>query len=183
MAISAAVISRRTILNNEVSKFLKNAAKKVENDFTMYDNLYGEIILDDVGEKLGANSKVHLSTGSVYGIFAIKTENSNIENLFKETNKLKDEVKPIDEEEKIYPVYWGKDINPGSRIVTHARPNPDTGNAKLEQFKELRNFKLIFGCIFISKYKDFEAYLHKNYPPLIGTSKGGKGSKITVIDN
>ena len=170
-------------MNNEVSNFLKKVAKKVANEFTMYDNLYGEIILDDIGEKLGVNSKVHLSTGSVYGIFAIKTKNSNIDNLFKETNKSRDEVKYIDIEEKIYPVYWGKDINPGSRIVTHARPNPNTGNAKLEKIKELRNFKLIFGCIFISKYKKFEAYLHKNHSPLIGTSKGGKGSKITVIDN
>lgn len=170
-------------MNNEVSSFLKKIANKVKNDFTMYDNLHGEIILDDDGEKLGGNSKVHLSTGSVYGIFAIKTENSDIEKLFEETQKSKDSVKSIDKELKIYPVYWGKDINPGSRIVTHSRPNPNTGNAKLEEVKELRNFKLIFGSIFITKYKDFESYLHKKYPPLIGTSRGGKGSKITVIDN
>lgn len=170
-------------MDNEVSSFLKKVAKEVENNFTMYDNLHGEIILEDDKEKLGANSKVHLSTGSVYGIFAIKTKNSNIEKLFEETQKSKDSVKSIDEQQNIYPVYWGKDINPGSRIVTHSRPNPNTGNAKLEEVKELRNFKLIFGSIFVTKYKDFESYLHKNYPPLIGTSKCGKGSKITVIDN
>ena len=77
----------------------------------------------------------------------------------------------------------GGNINPGNRIVIHSRPNPNTGNAKLEEIKELRNFKLIFGCIFITKYKDFESYLHKNYPPLIGTSRSGKGSKVTIIDN
>jgi len=146
----------------------------------MYDNLHGEIILDDSEDKQGGNSKVHLSTGSVYGIFAIKTKESDIDKLFEET---KNSVKSIDEKETIYPIYWGKDINPGSRIVIHARPNPKTGNAKLEQIQELRKFKLIFGNIFITKYKDFEAYLHEHYPALIGTSRGGKGSKITVIDN
>ena len=167
-------------MNNEVSEFLKKVAKKVKNEFTMYDNLHGEIVLNDSKEKLGANSKIHLSTGSVYGIFAIKTPKSNIKKLFEETQN---SVISIDENNEIYPIYWGKDINPGSRIVIHARPNPKTGNAKLEEIQELRNFKLIFGNIYITKYKDFESYLHKNYPPLIGTSRGGKGSKITVIDN
>ena len=170
-------------MNNEVSIFLKKIANEVKNKFTIYDNLHGEIILDDSEEKLGGNSKIHLSTGSVYGIFAIKTIKSDIGKLFEETNKLEGSVVPIDEKEEIYPVYWGKDINPGSRIVVHSRPNPKTGNAKLEEIQELRNFKLIFGSIFITKYKDFESYLYENYPPLIGTSRGGKGSKITVIDN
>jgi len=169
-------------LDNEVSSFLKKVAKEVESNFTIYDNLHGEIILEDSVDKLGANSKVHLSTGSVYGIFAIKTKKSNIGELFKEIQKSKNSVKSIDEEQKIYPVYWGKDIHPGSRIVSHSRPRTTTGNAKLEKVKELKNFKLIFGSIFITKYKDFEAYLHKNYPPLIGTSREGKGSRITVID-
>ena len=167
-------------MSNEVIEFLRNTALTVKNEFKIYDNLYGEIKLNDSEEKLGGMSIVHLSAGSVYGIFAIKKENSDLDKLFKETNN---KIKPIDKDNKIFPIYWGKDINQGSRILTHARPRKKTGNAKLEEIKELRNFILIYGYIFISNYEEFEIYLHKEYPPLIGTTRHGNTSRYTKIDN
>lgn len=167
--------------DNEVTSFLKKVLSDQKDKFTMYDNLHGEITINDSDDKIiGGNSKVHLSTGSVYGIFAIKQESSNVEELFEE---VKNNVNAIDDNNTIYPIYWGKDIKAGSRIPIHVRPNPNTGNAKLEEINKLRNFKLIYGCVFVTNYKEFEKYLHDTYPPLIGTSQSGKGSKITVIDN
>lgn len=49
-------------LDNEVSKFFKQILKSTNDKFSMYDNLYGEIILEDFAQKRGGNSKVHLST-------------------------------------------------------------------------------------------------------------------------
>ena len=167
-------------LSNEVSKFFKQILKSTNDKFSMHDNLHGEIILEDFAQKRGGNSKVHLSTGSVYGIFAIKKEGTDIDKLFQETQN---SVRALDENNEVYPIYWGKDINPGSRIVVHSRPNPNTGNAKLEEIEALRNFRLIYGCIFVTNYKEFEKYLHTQYPPLVGSSHSGKGSKITIIDN
>lgn len=50
-------------LDNEVSKFFKQILKNTNDKFYMYDNLHGEIILEDFAQKRCGNSKVHLSTG------------------------------------------------------------------------------------------------------------------------
>jgi len=173
--------------DNQVTLFLKKEVLE-NSEFKRNDNLHGKIKLDDLNGIIGGNSKISLSSGSVYGIFAIETENSNINQLINEVNDKKTkELKDYgsimtDGNNKIYPIYWGKDINPGSRIVAHSRHYPGTGNAELEKYPALRNFNLIYGSIYVTKYRDFEDHLFKKYQPLLGTNKVGKESKITLIE-
>jgi len=167
-------------MNYDVVEFLKNEVESLCDDYKVFENLYGEIQIDDLKAKKGKNTIIHLSTGSVYGIFAIETDDSNEKELFSECNKI---ASSVTKDKKIYPVYWGKDISPGSRIADHVRPRESTGNAELENINALRGFKLVYGCIYVSKYNEFEKHLHQKYPPLVGTPRRGSKSKFTIIDN
>lgn len=138
----------------------------------------GEVNFADSETAFGGNTKIQFSSGSVYGFFAIKTETSSESELFKEVKRTS---ASLNSEASIYPLYWGKDINPGSRIADHVRPRAKTGNAELEKIVALRKFRVIFGIVYVSRYQDFEKKLHKDFPPLVGSPARGKQSTFTSV--
>jgi hypothetical protein len=158
-------------VSNEVTDFLKNFAST--NGYTVFSELSGEISFGDSQSVLGKETKTQFSSGSVYGFFAIKTNVSSETELFKEIGI--PQCLALDSEASIYPLYWGKGINPCVRIQDHVCHRASTNNnARLEEIAALRHFKVIFGSIYVARYKSFEQDLHKNFPPLIGSAKGGK---------
>jgi len=169
-------------MSNEATDFLKKIA--FEQGFLNYTNLSGDVIFADNGDKIGDNTTVYLSSGSVYCFFAIETEQSDIKALFEETKRT---VNAIDVSNKVYPLYWGKGLSALTRISDHVKFRAETStnkNAELEKIKALRKFRVIFGCIYVSCYDEFEKLLHEEYPPLVGSSKTGKGTGAhTIIMN
>lgn len=147
-------------MTNEVTNFLLEIAKK--NNFTVFNEVSGTLDID-------AHPPIKQSSGAVYGIFAKSKEPLS-------------KIKEIEEHTNLYPVYWGADISPPSRIGAHAKAYEGTGNAKLKENPEIKGKKLIWGAIFVSDYKGFEQHLHKEFKPLLGTSRSGKSLKnIKVI--
>lgn len=138
----------------------------------------GEVKFADKLPVIGGDTQIQFSSGSVYGFFAIKTESSSVSDLFAEVGKT---AMPLNNEGSIYPLYWGRDINPGSRIADHVRPRTKTGNAELEKIDALRQFRVIFGIVYVSRYQDFENELHSDFPPLVGSSARGKLSTFTSV--
>jgi len=165
-------------MSNEATGFLLRAAKEAK--YTTYENLSGEVKFGDSDDVIGGDTNVYLSSGSVYCFLAIAIEGSSTEQLFSEVGRA---AQPIDSDGMIYPIYFGKDINPGSRIADHVRPRSVTVNAGLEGIKSLRKFRLIYGSIYVARYSEFESFLHEMYAPLIGTSRAGRQSTYTVIVN
>ncbi|HOU96478.1 MAG TPA: hypothetical protein PLN06_07630 [Bacteroidales bacterium] len=90
-------------------------------------------------------------------------------------------LKPLKDYPKLFPVYWGKDIAPVSHIIAHVQNHKSTGNANLRNISELKDKRIIFGAIFVERYRDFEEHLHKTYPLLKGSKKHGGGEKIIKI--
>lgn len=148
-------------MSNEVTRFLSNEAKK--QGFTVFEAIYGEMCLNE-------DKPIKQSSGAVYGIFA------------ESATPLKQGIKSIDHS-NFYPVYWGKDIAPVSRLKAHVQNHQNTGNANLRGIAEIQNKKVIFGAILVSDYQKFEEYLHNTYPPLTGTNKTGRLSQIIEVIN
>ncbi len=167
-------------MSNEATAFLTKVAS-IER-YTVYTNLSGDVVFADSENMVGAETKVHVSSGSVYCILAVVTCKSDIDSLFEEVGYT---VHSIDSKHSLYPIYYGKDIYPGSRIADHVRPRKagGTGNAELEKIKALRKLKVIFGSIYVENYLEFEQLLHSKHKPLLGTSRAGKKLIDTVVDN
>ena len=163
-------------MSNEATEFLERIASK--NGYNTYRSLSGEVKFDDTTDEIGGNTKIYLSSGAVYCFLAIPTKKSSVKDLFSET---KSKTIPIDNKSKALPIYFGKDINPGSRIADHVRPRSKTGNAELEKIASLRGFKLIYGAIYVDKYSEFENLLHSKFSPLVGSPKHGSRAKFTFI--
>ncbi len=72
-----------------------------------------------------------------------------------------------------YPVYWGKDISPVSRIKAHVQGHTN-GNIGLPNIAELKGARLMFGAVLVSEYQRFEALLHQHCPPFKGTPSLGR---------
>lgn len=144
--------------------FLMLKKEAEENNFIIFSEIFGELNLSD-------SVPIKQSSGSVYGI------------LVELQNAPKAGIRPINFNSNLYPVYWGKDISPVSRLKAHVQNHRSTGNANLKSRQELVGKRLLFGAILVSKYSDFEAHLHKKYPPMIGTSRIGRTSKIIEILN
>jgi hypothetical protein len=142
-------------MTNEVTNFLRKIAK--ENNFTVFNEVSGTLDIYN-------HPPIKQSSGAVYGIFAVSEEPLS-------------EIKEIKDHTNLYPVYWGSDVSPPSRIGAHAKAYKGTGNAKLRENPEIKGKQLIWGAIFVSDYKGFEQHLHKNFEPLIGTSRSGKSLK------
>ena len=166
-------------IDNKATLFLKAEVKASNGKFKLNDCMCGDIELADAKGVVGGGSKAHFSTGSVYGIFVVETDKGKMSKLFEEVGN---EVESIDQAGTIYPIYWGKDIHPGSRILAHARHNPGTGNAELEKIKALRDLNLIYGCVYVTTYDKFEQHLHTTYKPLLGTSGSGKKTIWSIVD-
>lgn len=150
-------------MSNEVVRFLITEAEKL--NLKIFNSVFGEIHLER------SSHLIDQSSGSIYGIVA-EADKPLIQNL-----------NSLNNFSKLFPVYWGKDISPVSRLRAHTRNYKSVGNANLKSLKEIRGKRLIFGAIFIEKYFEFEKYLHNNYPPLISSLMKGRRSNIIKIIN
>ena len=147
-------------MQNEVVEFLRTFAN--QENFACYDSVFGYLELSD-------NTPIKQSSGAVYGIW-VKSE-SKLNNVLKSIPKYPD----------WYPVYWGKDIKPISRISAHVQDHKGTGNASLRTIQHIKFKPLIFGALFVERYKEFERLVHQKYPALINAGKPGKNSSIIQI--
>lgn len=148
-------------MGNQVTVFLRSIASIQGN--TVFNEVFGDIILSN-------KKPIKQSSGAVYGIFV-------------ESKNVIGKTKEIPGNKNWYPVYWGKDLTPPFRIRAHIQNYMGTGNAKLKERKEIKGKELIFGAIFVSKYKEFEKYLHENYKPLLGKNSAGNRAKIIEVIN
>ena len=151
---------------------IKVITRMVRKDKIKY--ISGEII--NVGtEKCAMTSK----RGSVYG-FAIKIENNDLkEKIF---NSICDERKKIDNlckwksiaKTKYFPLYWGKDINMGARILAHTRSMKSTGTLQLNKLDVLKNCEIIYGAVPCLEYEKYEKQLKNDFPDLLKIINGEK---------
>lgn len=147
-------------MQNEVAKFLLKEAK--DHKYDTFNSVFGDLFLDET-------KPIQQSCGAVYGI------------VVESDKPLSAELKPLKDYPKLYPVYWGKDIAPVSRIKAHVQNHASTGNINLRSISELVGKRIIFGAIFVERYRDFEEHLYKTYPPLKGSNKHGGAEKIVKI--
>lgn len=149
-------------MSNELVEFLNIEANK--NGFEVFEQIFGEINLNEA-------QPIKQSSGAVYGIIVESAEPPRLGLL------------AIEGYPNLYPVYWGKDIAPVSRLKAHVQNHQNTGNANLRGINEIAGKRLIFGAIFVSQYQNFESHLHTAYPPLKGTNRAGKQSQLIEIMN
>ena len=149
-------------MQNEVVQFLLKEAKDI--NFNTFDSVFGDLCFDE-------DKPIKQSCGAVYGI------------VVESDTPPRASLKPLKHYPKLFPIYWGKDIAPVSRIKAHVQNHASTGNASLRKIHELKGKRIIFGAIFVEKYQDFEAHLHKTYPPLKGSIRSGGKEKIVKITN
>jgi hypothetical protein len=148
-------------VGNQVVEFLEKQAKLA--NFQQFTSLFGSISISP--------NQIEQSSGSVYGIIAISEDGLNAT------------LKPLPGFPTLYPIYWGKDISPVSRLSAHLQSYEGTGSAGLTSIDEVKGKKLIFGAILVSDYRGFEKHLHENFPPMKGSSRSGRGSTLVKIVN
>jgi hypothetical protein len=147
-------------MQNKITKFLQRVARPA--GFEIYNSIYGKIRLEN-------KIPITQSSGAVYGIWVYSEEIPNgIRNLPGHT--------------KWYPVYWGKDISPVSRMKAHVQGHQN-GNINLPSHEFLRSKELIYGAVLVSSYRRFEQFLHERYKPMLGTNRRGSISSIIEIEN
>lgn len=145
-----------------VTDWLCEIAEK--NGFETYSSLFGRFNFDyDVVEQ---------SQGSVYGIWIRFNEKVPLD--------IKIEAKMNGYDEYI-PLYWGKDINPGSRIRAHLNTPKNTGGLNLANSK-YKDMDLIFGVIYVDRYEEFEKFLIENYPALENDDDYNKGKSPSTVE-
>jgi hypothetical protein len=142
-----------------VPQFLKAIA--AEHGFAVYDCIYGTIDVE-------AAYPIEQSAGAVYGIWA---------NL---PVAPRPGLLPIPEYRDWYPVYWGKDISPVSRLKAHVKGHKN-GNIKLKTIREISGAPLVYGALLVSEYSRFERLLHERFPPLKGTHAIGRASTVVRV--
>lgn len=142
-----------------VPQFLKNIAGA--RGFEVSDCLYGSI-------HLGRSFPIEQSCGAVYGICA------------KAPTPLRKDMRALPGYADGYPVYWGKDISPVSRLKAHVQGHRN-GNIHLPSILELANLPLVFGAVMVSSYEKFERLLHTEYPPLRGTPRSGRAVSVVKV--
>ena len=142
-----------------VPKFLKSFA--AEHGFQVHECLYGAI-------ELGGQFPIQQSAAAVYGIWAYMSAAP------------KTGLAQVPGFPSWYPVYWGKDISPLSRIKAHVQGHKN-GNIGLPSIAELRGARLVFGAVLVSEYQRFEALLHQHCPPLKGTPRIGRQSTVVKV--
>jgi len=144
-----------------IVKFLKKTAN--DNSYQVFDSIYGKI-------ELGNDHPIKQSSGSVYGIWV------------KSNSSPGGKVEQIPGHPEWFPVYWGKDIAPVSRMKAHVQDHTKTGNIKLRKIKEIEGKELIFGAIMVARYENFEKLLHDRYRPMKGSDKKGRNSTVIKIE-
>ena len=143
-----------------VSRFVRRVAQA--SGFDVYDAIYGEILL-------GNPTPIQQSSGAVYGIWVFSDE-------------IPEGIESLPGHRNWYPVYWGKDIAPVSRMKAHVQGHRN-GNINLPSRVFLRNKQIIYGAILVSNYQNFEQFLHGRYTPMFGTNRVGSRSTIIEIVN
>jgi hypothetical protein len=146
-------------MSKRIIKILEDLADGYK--FTILHNLQGRI--EDL---------IIANCGSVYGI-AVESPND----IMRDNMPLK----AFPNEPNLYPVYWGVDQKPLSRILAHVYNYENTGNAKILTHPELVGKKVYFGIVLIKEFRELEIILHKKYPPLIGDGRRGRiSTKIRI---
>ena len=146
-------------MTQAVAAFLKQVAK--DNTYAVFDSIHGSI-------QLGREFPITQSSGAVYGIW-VKTDQPPSQSCMS-----------IPGHPGWYPVYWGKDIAPMSRMKAHVQGHKN-GNIDLPNVQEVQGRPLIFGAILVARYAAFERVLHTHYPPLRGTPAGGRSSSVVRV--
>lgn len=120
--------------------------------------------------------------GSVYGVaikFKDKETSQALFNFIKKNNKssVKKAMNSTDWKtigDNYYPLYWGKDINFGSRLYSHTKTLKSTGTIQLCQLKKLNNHEIIYGAIPCINYSEMEKQIKTEYPDILITNKASK---------
>ncbi len=136
-----------------------------------------EVVGNDYREFLSGDFKIENKNcafderGGVYGIAVDLTGVSEedkmaIYNSGKKTrNKVNyEDWKPI--EGNIYPLYWGKDINLGSRLYEHTKNSSTVGSLQLNKRDKLVGKKVIYGAVLCNNRGKHEKFLHQKYPDI-----------------
>jgi hypothetical protein len=155
----------------DLIEFLKSVANR--NNHEIYSEISGNISF------LPA-ALIQQSSGSIYGLVVELTQ-QELSLLKKELPKRKQNIQFSAIEGNWYPLYWGKDLTPGARIKAHVQGHKNNGNANLKKYQVLKNKNIKYAALFVSKYELFEAHLHANYQPLLGSSKKGSVAKIVKV--
>jgi hypothetical protein len=148
--------------SNIVVDFLKKVA--CDNGYKVVDSIFGDILLQN-------DDAIQQSSGAVYGIWVQSASRPN------------SKVEVVPDHPGWFPVYWGKDIAPVSRMKAHVQDHARTGNIALRKMKNIQCLPIIFGAILVADYQAFEKLLHDKYPPMRGSSKTGKKSTVIRIIN
>ena len=110
--------------------------------------------------------------GSVYGV-AIKLKGSEKDDFF---NNLINKKKNIKKEkwvsigEDFYPLYWGIDINMGSRLTAHINSYSGTGALQLNGIS-MGTFQIVYGAMPCLNREIHEKTLKKRFPDILKTRK------------
>lgn len=143
--------------------------KIIGND--QIDFISGEI--NGVGTK---DCSLSDERGCVYGI-AIKIDEESIaKDIFKKIPKRNKKISNVSEWQpidgsKYYPLYWGKDINMGSRLHSHTKNSKTTHSIQLNTLSVLFDKEIIYGAVPCENRETHEKELHKSYKCLLKTVK------------
>lgn len=149
---------------NEVVMVLEDIAGEKKVDF----------IVDIVNNPGLEDCSISDKRGGVYG-FAIKLEDNEVDNFFE--NRDNTNIKRVDWKtigNRYYPLYWGKDINLGSRLHAHTKSQKDTYSIQLNNREFLKGKEIIFGAILCANKGEIEKRLKRRFPDVLMT-KVGKG--------
>jgi hypothetical protein len=144
-----------------IIRFLNDFA--APENYEVFDSLYGRIELHQMPSILQ-------SSGAVYGIWV---ESESPPSLH---------VEEVPGCSGWYPVYWGKDISPVSRMKAHVQGHKN-GNIDLQNVAEVQGKPLMFGAILVARYREFESLLHTRFPPLRGSCATGKEARVISVQN
>lgn len=145
--------------------------------------IYGIVVyLEDISlerfiNELKESIKVALSKENF--LLDKKTENNEDKyhraklNLEKNLRKLDsltiNNIKPIDEGGKYYPLYWGKEQCLTGRIRKHLRTTESGPWAlSLDYMEYLDKYSMLYGSIMVKHYDQFETLLHQNHESILG---------------
>lgn len=107
--------------------------------------------------------------GGVYG-FAVKLEQNEIKDFFEkhcDPRRLRNNSKTWVDwcclGDGFYPLYWGCDINLGSRLREHTKASRTVGSIQLDRKEYLHGREVIYGAVFCSDRKGVEKELREKY--------------------
>lgn len=129
--------------------------------------------------ELSTTNKITQPYGAVYGV-VVELNKESFDALRPQLPKTRRGKQFVPLEEDWYPLYWGKDLTPPSRIRAHVQGHKN-GNARLHQYAVLHNRPIRYGFAFVRDYEVFETLLHDRYPPILGSSRTGKRSTLVEV--